>query len=77
MVDKWSMTTKKEARAAKAAWNLAISEGRVVRYSWDDASGREQMRFVAYPSAGVAQQWVQHPPEGQRAAVVNPALAQR
>lgn len=50
----WVMS-KKQAAAQKAAWRLALSEGRVIRYTTFDAVLQcEQYSFVAYQTKAVA-----------------------
>lgn len=40
--------TKKEAKARKAAWSLALSEGRVVRFN-------DGLEFRSFPTADAAE----------------------
>lgn len=49
--------TKKQAAAKKAAWRLALSEGRVIRYtSFDAALQCDQFSFVAYATKELAEE---------------------
>lgn len=43
-------TTKKEALAQRAAWKLAVSEGRVVRFERAAEYGGNEQRFVSFPT---------------------------